>query len=195
MHKKSLKELRLTQEIVRELLDYDPETGALTWRQRDREWFTSNRQWKTWNKRFSVKPAGRLILGYRRVKMLGAVYYAHRLIWLWMTGLLPKDQIDHINRDGTDNCWSNLREATYKDNRRNLSLHKTNTTGRVGVYPTKCGTYQATISSRPSFRINLGCFPTFEQACAARKEAERQHGYSEGHGSPRKQGGHTDVAA
>jgi hypothetical protein len=49
--------LELTQEIVRELLDYDPATGSLTWRTRDRKWFKFDRDQNAWNKRFAGQPA------------------------------------------------------------------------------------------------------------------------------------------
>jgi hypothetical protein len=48
---------QLTQKIVRELLDYNPKTGVLTWRRRHRKWFTSDRICNMWNTKFAGKPA------------------------------------------------------------------------------------------------------------------------------------------
>ena len=47
----------ITQEIIRKLLDYDPETGKLTWRARDRKWFKSDRDCNAWNAKLSGKEA------------------------------------------------------------------------------------------------------------------------------------------
>lgn len=44
-----------TQETLRQLLDYDPQTGALTWKPRTGKW--SSR----WNKRYAGKIAGKSI--------------------------------------------------------------------------------------------------------------------------------------
>lgn len=45
------------QEFLREALDYDTETGALTWRVRPRHHFTSDGQHRRWNKLYSCKNA------------------------------------------------------------------------------------------------------------------------------------------
>lgn len=47
----------LTAEIARELLDYDPLSGALTWKKRDRKWFSRSNQWKNWNGRYAGRQA------------------------------------------------------------------------------------------------------------------------------------------
>jgi hypothetical protein len=49
--------IELTQAIVRQLLDYNPETGTLTWRVRDKWWFVSDRACNAWNATWAGQPA------------------------------------------------------------------------------------------------------------------------------------------
>jgi hypothetical protein len=49
--------IELNQEVVRELLDYFPETGELIWKRRARKWFVSDGSWKSWNAKNAGKPA------------------------------------------------------------------------------------------------------------------------------------------
>jgi hypothetical protein len=191
-----IKDAELTQELVREFLDYDPDTGVLTWKRRDREWFASDQSWERWNTGRAGKPAGtvrreprRDNLYYIQIGILGTTYLAHRVIWLWQTGSWPTAHIDHINHDGSDNCWKNLREATPQLNRRNLPLSRTSKSGHIGVHLHKrTGRYRAIVGVDKR-QIHLGYFRTPEQAAAARKAAEQQHGFSPGHGSPRVRAG------
>jgi HNH endonuclease len=102
----------LTQAVVHEFLNYEPHTGSLTWRQGDRRWFKSDRHWRIWNTKNAGKPA--FIAkshGHLRGAIFGKVYFAHQVIWLWMTGSWPDPQVDHENGRRTDNQWVNLREA------------------------------------------------------------------------------------
>jgi hypothetical protein len=39
----------ITTEIIRELMDYNPETGIFTWKTRSKEWFSRDGEWKRWN--------------------------------------------------------------------------------------------------------------------------------------------------
>ena len=50
--------MELTQEIMRELLDYDKETGVFVWKVRERHWFNSEQGFKGWNNRFAGTVAG-----------------------------------------------------------------------------------------------------------------------------------------
>lgn len=111
----------LTAARLRELLDYDPETGVFTWLVHVRK----------------ARPgavAGTLMCHSRRsIRVCGRNYLEHRLAWLYMTGEWPSDQIDHINGDPSDNRWCNLREATNIQNHGNLRAHRDNKSGVKGV--------------------------------------------------------------
>jgi hypothetical protein len=69
--------------------------------------------------------------GYAFIEVDGKCYAAHRLAWFFMTGLEPTGQIDHINRNRSDNRFENLRIATNGQNRANSRT--TNKHGLKGV--------------------------------------------------------------
>jgi HNH endonuclease len=175
--------IELTQEIVRELLDYDLDTRGLTWKWRERKWFLSTGQYKSWNTQFAGKPAFTGKFGcYATGSIFHKTYYAHRVIWLYMTGLWLDPEIDHDNHIRSDNRWVNLFEATDFDNNRNRTLPRTNTTGRVGVYKAPHGTFEAKMNVNGGY---LGTCPTFEAAVAVRQSADRQLGFRPNHSKPR----------
>jgi hypothetical protein len=176
--------VELTQAIVRELLDYNPDTGVLTWRRRGRRWFTSAHAWNAWNAKHAGKIAFTALTaaGYPNGAIFNKGYKAHRIIWLWMTGSWPHPEIDHDNHDRSDNRWCNLYRATHQDNTRNRSLRCDNAIGHVGVFKTRRGTFCAHIGV-DGRRRHLGNHPTFEAAVAARKAAERRYGFHPRHGA------------
>ena len=110
----------LTAERLRELLDYDPETGIFTWRERSLSMFASERDCRAWNTRFAAKSAGYKGKRYTCITLDGRPWLAHRLAWLYVNGNWPTE-IDHINRDKHDNCLKNLRVATHAENKRNCA--------------------------------------------------------------------------
>lgn len=112
---------------LRELLRYEHGTGHLFWMLRPPHMFSDtptrsrerNARW--WNGRFSGKRACRAYAGhgYSRVCIFGESYLAHRVIWAMETGIWPKETIDHVDGDKSNNVMSNLREATSSENNRN----------------------------------------------------------------------------
>jgi len=155
-----------------ELLDYNPRTGRFTWRQRGREWFVSDVSWRRWNTKYAGKPALTADQqGYKAGTVLGKRYLAHRIAWFFQFGSWPKNQIDHINGDRSDNRIQNLRDVTQAENRKNNRLYATNTSGHAGVdFMPKKGRWRARIGSE-----HLGVFRTKSEAILARKKAELQH--------------------
>ena len=72
--------------------------------------------------------------GYVSIQVNSKVYLAHRLAWIYVHGSFPKDQIDHINSDKTDNRICNLREANQHQNNENQRKPRSdNTSGYLGV--------------------------------------------------------------
>jgi hypothetical protein len=169
-------------ELLRQLLAYDPDTGALTWLPRPLDMFGGDvRICGTWNTRYAGKPALNCVdagHGYRVGAVLGRSYLAHRVAWKLSTGGDPSDELDHINGDRTDNRRCNLRVVSRLENQKNTALRSNNKTGVVGVYWHKvAGKWCATLGNRV-----IGRFPTFKAAVAARRYAEHRAGYHPNHG-------------
>ncbi|WHS68309.1 hypothetical protein [Lundtoftevirus Lu221] len=99
--------------------------------------------------------------------------YRYRVIWYFYKGVLPSKQIDHIDRNPSNDSCDNLREVTNECNSWNKGLNSNNTTGIKGVYLQK-GKYIANISIDGK-TLYLGTFLTKEQAEVARQSAESGH--------------------
>ena len=107
----------ITQEYLKEILDYDFKTGIFTWK------FTHGNV-KKGNR------AGYNSNGYRQIQ-LGyqsdcRTFKEHRLAFLYMIGRFPDSSlvVDHINGEKDDNRWCNLREVTQRENMQNCKSYK-----------------------------------------------------------------------
>jgi hypothetical protein len=160
----------LTAERLRELLDYDAETGVFTWRRRaDRS--------SSWNSRYAGKAAGsrKNPGGYILIRVGGYAYLAHRLAWLHTTGAWPVGQLDHADGNPSNSALANLREATTVENQRNARRRVDNTSGFKGVTRDGSG-WRARIKVF-GYNVCLGTYRTPEEAHAAYvAAAEKYHG-------------------
>jgi hypothetical protein len=149
----------ITLDEVRRLLDYDPETGRLTWKARESA---------VWDSRYAGTAAGSVGRdGYVRVKVNNSTYLAHRLAFLLKIGKWPEDQIDHINRNPSDNRWENLRCATASQNMWNKGAHRNSTSPHVGVcWHGSAKRWVAQICTYGKIR-HIGSFTTEDEAAAA----------------------------
>lgn len=180
----------LTYEYLHSVLTYDSDTGYLYWKPRPRDMFKRSKDWKAWNSRFANARAGNLHKqhsGYCtiHVTLLNKLRLAHRIVWFMYYGEWPKDQIDHINGVATDNRIENLRDVSRQDNQRNVRRKANNTSGTTGVHwhiSKKKWEAQIKVNDK---RLFLGCFKHKEDAIAARKAAQIEHGYHENHGMER----------
>lgn len=152
---------RLSAEFVREMLDYDPIAGILTWRPRASAP-------PNWNSRCGGKIAGFINeQGYRIVRLCGRSHAAHRLIWLMMTGDYPPEHIDHRNCVRDDNRFENLRCASHAENMQNTGAKSTSSSGLKGINKhAQCNRWIARVHHRGK-RIYLGLFDSAEAAFAA----------------------------
>lgn len=177
--------MKVTPEIVRELLDYDPKTGVLTWRYRERKWFADQRAFSTWNARYSgnVAFASNDGQGYGRGQLMGKSLRAHRIAWAHHYGEWPSKNIDHINGNPADNRIHNLRDVSQSENNRNMRKRKDNTSGVCGVHwEPRRGVWEARINKGGRYKF-IGAFDTRQDAIEARKKASEREGYSERHGT------------
>tara|TARA_R110000796_G_scaffold95459_2_gene200665 strand:- start:9387 stop:9962 length:576 start_codon:yes stop_codon:yes gene_type:complete len=175
-------------EIARELLDYDPETGVFTWRHREAKWCKTKAAHASCVTRFEGKRAGTLSVdpknGYqhRIIRLLGFRDYEHRLAWRWMSNDPLPPQIDHKNRDATDNRWCNLRASDNGANGKNHSMHRNNTSGATGVTWDKCRNKWRSRCRLHRKWYHLGRFSNFEDAKRAVSEFRKENGFDPGHG-------------
>jgi hypothetical protein len=173
---------KISPQKLANLLEYCEKTGVLTWKERDLTFFPDKRAWRIWNTRYAGNPAGGITRGYHRVRILGDVFFAHRVAWAIYYGRWPEDQLDHINGITDDNRIINLREVDNSTNSMNTKLPANNKSGRIGVFfDTTTESWRAAICVKGKTK-ELGKFNTFSEACTAREEAERLYGFSVNHG-------------
>ena len=160
----------ITQKELKEILDYNPDTGILT---------------------YLISPANHVKVGdvagslgkhgYLAIMIKGKKYLAHRLAFLFMNELLPK-QVDYINHVRNDNRWINLRSVNNKVNHRNQTMKNTNTSGFVGVtFNKNSGKWLAQIKVDYK-NIYLGIYKDINEAIKIRKQANIMYGFHENHG-------------
>jgi hypothetical protein len=167
-----------SQEVLRQLLDYDPETGKLFWLPRGESTGTSESEARRWNPRYAGKEAGFIDpWKYVRIRVGHEAFLAHRIIWVLFYGEEPSGMIDHANGARSDNRICNLRVASAVQNCMNASRYKNNTSGLKGVCKVKSsGKWRATIQANKA-KTYLGDFKTKEEAHAAyRAAAVKLHG-------------------
>lgn len=97
----------LTQSILKDKLDYNPDSGLFYWLPRPR------------STRKNPIAGCRMLNGYITIRVNKKAYLAHRLAFLFMEGSFPEQQVDHINRDRSDNRWCNLRKSSPSENNQN----------------------------------------------------------------------------
>lgn len=153
----------LTSERLRELLHYDPETGVFTWLR-----IEGKSSCKVGDAAGSRRSDRYIRIGIGRKR-----YLAHRLAWLYITGLWPKGIVDHWDTNPSNNRWLNLRDTTPNVNQQNQrKAHSNNKLGILGVRIVD-DAFQAQI--RAGGRTHtLGTFVTPEQAYEAYLDAKRR---------------------
>ena len=178
--------MKLTTEIIRELLDYDQHTGIFTWRVRSREWFGYDRDWKRWNTQLAGHTAGTVSKnahGYPRlrIRVLGKIHHASRLAFIWMGEPLP-EQVDHDDGDSLNNRWANLLASSAAENQKNMSMSRANTSGVTGVYWNKSKGKWLSQCRLNGKQIYLGLFDDIDEAASAVSKYRAENGFSDRHG-------------
>lgn len=140
-------------EFFSKLLRLDEETGQLFWLQ-------SRQGRPRFREAGSVRKPG-----YRTVFIDNKGYYAHRIVWLLLTGDWPKQQIDHINRIRHDNRPVNLRDVSKAENARNTEA-RTAASGVKGIYLSREGNWY--VSKNRKYR---GTYKTIPEAIEAYEAA------------------------
>lgn len=167
-----------TPEQLRELLRYEPNTGKLFWKERPLSMFSTGRHCNVWNARYRDKEAFTATdEGYKQGTIFYKRYKAHRVAWAIHYGEWPNGQIDHVNRNRSDNRIVNMRIATNAQNQWNVAVRKESAIGFKGVVKSRGGNGWYARISVNGVRKNLGYFFDPEDAHAAYcKAAKKYHG-------------------
>ena len=160
----------LTPEELREIIDYNAETGIFTWKNCPGN-NTHHR-----NGKVAGYPRGKA--RYIVITIYKRNYVASRLAWLYMTGVWPAHNVDHVDLDPSNNKWGNLRAATYSQNNANRRSPKRITGLPRGVsrgtIPNLKKAYEARIKVNKK-SIYLGMFETPGAAHEAYLKAQKKY--------------------
>lgn len=161
----------ISESRLKELLEYDPDTGVFTWL------ITPSQRTRKGMRAGSIHKAS----GYRRIKIDNVNYQEHRLAFLYMTGSVPQ-VVDHIDQDRSNNKWCNLRASTHAENSMNIGATRKSKTGHQGVYyNAKKFKYQAYITKQGR-KVWQQSFDSCSEAVEARRVKLLEFGFHPNHG-------------
>lgn len=154
----------LTIPLLRELLDYDPDTGAFKWAV-DRS-----------NVKAGTPTGCTAVNGYTIIRICGKAMLAHRLAWMHFYQEDPPKLIDHINGEKTNNRIKNLRAGDKVLNGQNQRKAQANnkSSGLLGVAYIRHIKKFAAYIDKDGRRQYLGWFADKNEAHAAYIEAKRE---------------------
>jgi len=172
-------------ELLRQLLRYEPDTGKLFWRERTPLSEPNDKKRKIFNTQFVGKEA--LTTKLQQGCLMGSVkktkVYAHRVIWAIVYGEWPKEVIDHIDGDPSNNRLNNLRHVPQVINTMNSKKRSDNVSGHAGVnWHVEVSKWRAYITIDGRYK-HLGLFDDISDAIAARKAAQIGTEYTQRHGT------------
>lgn len=162
----------LTQARLKELIQYNPDTG---------EFYRKFKDPKR-NKIINSITAYNYGKKYYRFMLDTRLYLAHRLAFLYMTGSFPRHDVDHINGNGLDNRWTNIRAVTRLENSQNRKLNSNTTSGFCGVSWNKSKSKWMVQISSNGTKHYLGYYQTLLDAVAARINASIKYNFHPNHG-------------
>ena len=161
----------LTAERLREVFDYDPDTGMF--RRKVIEGPGCKQMLVGWT--LGTNSGGVRNRGYKKINVDGTQYRAHRLAWLYVYGSWPKQEIDHINGSRADNRIANLRDVSTSVNQQNRRRPQSNNrSGVLGVSMRGPSCFVAQIRVGGVVK-KLGAFRTTKAAHAAYVEAKHRY--------------------
>ena len=149
--------------------------GELYYRARDVATFSKLRLGKMWNTRYAWTKCKKVSkTGYKTVGIWDNKYKAHRVLWAMYYGEDTPDEIDHIDTNSLNNCITNLRKATHRQNSHNVGISTRNTSGRKGARRHKNGgNWYSVIYNGVKYQY-LGTYPDRDSAGDAYDAAAKE---------------------
>ena len=158
--------MELTQDRLKELLEYNPDTGEFKWK------ITKNNL----NAKKNSK-AGSFTNNYNIITIDYRHYRGSHIAFLYMDGYIPENNVMHINGKSYDDRWCNLKHTSSSCKSKNSKLYKNSTSGVKGVnYNRTVDKWLVRISDKRK-NIYIGNFKNFDDAVRARWEAEKKHNF------------------
>lgn len=159
-----------SQALLREWLDYDPDTGIFCWRKAK----PRGGPIKAGDIAGTKRRSGYIFIGVGGFSQIGA----HRLAWIYMFGpTIGGAEIDHKDGNPSNNAIDNLRLATSSQQKQNKCVQSNNRSGLKGAFYHDChkGKKWRSQIKFGNELIFLGYFHTAEQAHEAYAAAAIQY--------------------
>ena len=116
--------LVVDQQLVHELIFYNPLTGDTIWKPRDSKFYKSERALNG----FNINNAGKSAISldvkkeYENIHIFNLNLRLHTIVYLYMTGCYPR-LIDHRDENKANNSWNNLFISDHHGNARAAGLN------------------------------------------------------------------------